>query len=252
MIVGKAAMFTILIGTLFFKSNLLQAQYNQGFSRWEVGAGASALIYMGDLTTHRLGSIETVKPGALAFVNYKLDKRWMLQGGFAIGSLKGDDAEYANPAFRRERNFAFTSSMKEVSVKAQYNLFGDYKVEATTLSPYISAGAAVNFINVKPDYSRLTAKLSSEEPQIVAGLQQDIATGTPGTIFTIPVTLGVRKTYNEKWDLFAEGNFRYSFTDYLDGFSRSVNSKSKDQFYTINVGLVYKFQGRNALGCPTF
>lgn len=229
-----------------------KAQNNNPLPRWEVGAGASAFVYMGDLTTHRLGSIETIRPGALAFVNYNLTSRWVLQAGLAAGSIKGDDAECANPAFRRERNFAFSSSVRELSLKAQYNLFNSYKVESTTLSPYISGGIAVDFFNVKIDYSRLTTKLATEEPQIVAGLQADILNGTPKKLFSIPITLGVRKSWSEKWDVFTEANYRLGFSDYIDGFSQSVASKTKDQFYSVNIGLIYKFQKGSNLDCPRF
>ena len=233
-------------------SSYANAQNNSALPRWEVGAGASAFVYMGDLTTHRLGSVETIKPGALAFVNYNVTSRWALQAGLAAGSIKGDDAEHANPAFRRERNFAFSSSVRELSLKAQYNLFNNYKVEASTLSPYISSGVAVDFLNVKTDYSRLTTKLATEEPQIVAGLQADILNGVPKRVFSIPITLGVRKSWSEQWDVFTEANYRLGFSDYLDGFSRSVNSKTNDQFYSVNIGLIYKFQKGNNLGCPKF
>ena len=240
------------IGICVLCSSFAQGQNFNSASPWEIGAGGSGFIYLGDLTPNRIGAIETTKPGGLLFVNYKLHPRWILQAGAAVGSLKGDDAEYAKPTVRRERNFAFTSSMTEASLKLQYNLFNEFKAESTTLLPYISSGIAVNFLNIKKDFSGLTTKLINEEPGILIGLQQDSIHGTPNRIFTVPITLGLRKAFSERWDVFTEANFRYSFTDYMDGFSKSVYGKANDHFYSINVGLVYKFTNSRGLGCPKF
>lgn len=242
----------ILVGICIFFSSFAQGQNFNTPSPWEIGAGGSAFIYLGDLTPNRLGAVETMKPGGLVFVNYKLRPRWTAQGGIAIGTLKGDDAEYAKPEVRRERNFNFISSMREVSLKLQYNIFNESTSESTTLLPYVSSGIAVNFLNIKKDFSGLTAKLINDEPNILIGLQEDSIHGNPNRIFTIPITLGVRKSFSQRWDVFTEANYRFSFTDYIDGFSKSVYGQLNDHFYSINVGLVYKFTNTRGLGCPRF
>jgi hypothetical protein len=243
---------SLFFGICILISSFAQGQDFNSPSPWEIGAGASAFIYLGDLTPNRLGAVETVKPGGLVFINYRLHPRWTLQAGAAIGSLKGDDAEYAKPTVRRERNFNFTSSMKEASLKLQYNLFDEFKAESTTLLPYVSSGIAVNFLNIKKDFSGLTSKLINDEPGILIGLQQDSIHGTPKRILTVPITVGLRKAFSQRWDVFTEANFRYSFSDYIDGFSKSVYGQANDHFYSVNVGLVYKFTNTRGLGCPRF
>lgn len=244
-----------LLITIFLLGTIMaDAQSYSTGSAWEVGAGGSAFVYLGDLTPNRIGGVETVKPGGLVFLNYKLLPRWTIQAGFSIGSLKGDDREYAKPTVRRERNFYFTSSLKEVSLKAQFNLFNESTVDATTLSPYISSGVALDFLNIKKDYSELTTKLINDEPSILVGLQADSLHGNPDKIVTIPITLGLRKSFSESWDVFTEATYRFSSTDYIDGFSKSVYGKANDHFYSINLGLVYKFgnSGGSGIGCPRF
>jgi hypothetical protein len=242
----------VLLITTALVITTTQAQKISKYSKWEIGGGLSAFIYQGDLTPRRLGSIETTKPGILLYANYKLKEQLILQAAFAWGKLKGDDSKYNNPAYRRERNFLFTTPVKEVSIKANYSFFKKYKGDEALLFPYVGAGVGVAFFNIIKDYSRLTEKLSIAEPRIVQGLVMDNSSTPTKVLITIPLTVGVRKMYNERLDLFAEINYRYITTDYLDGFSKAANSNSKDKFYSINAGVVYKFYKNNAIGCPTY
>lgn len=228
-----------------------KAQTNK-WSKFEVGGGVSAFVYQGDLTPRRLGSFETIKPGFLVFGNYKLNNQLKVQAAFAMGWLKGDDAKYKNPAFRQERNFLFTTSVKEVSAKLIYDIYKPYKGDEALLFPYIGAGLGLNFFNIKKDYSRLTTKLTSAEPNILTGLAADDSKKLPRLLITIPVVVGVRKMVTERIDFFTELNYRFVFTDYLDGFSQAANPKEKDKFYSINVGVVYKFRKNNSIGCPAY
>ena len=196
----------LLVATVViqFATNQAQAQYKQPsqYSRWEVGGGLSGFIYQGDLTPHRLGSIETIKPGLLLFGNYKLKPQLKLQASAAIGSLKGNDAVYSTPGYRKERNFLFTTPIKEFAIKVQYQIFKPYSEDEALLFPYISAGIGATFLNVKNDYSKLSNKLATAEPNILTGIAADVAHGTPKKIFFIPVTIGVRKMITPRIDFF--------------------------------------------------
>jgi hypothetical protein len=231
-----------------------QAQYKPQsiYSRWEVGAGLSGFVYQGDLTPRRIGSIETIKPGLTVFGNYKLKNQLRLQAAFAIGSLKGNDAVYVTPQYRRERNFAFTTPVKDFSIGLQYQIHKAYLGDEALLYPYIGVGLGVSIVNIKKDYSSLTTKLATAEPQILTGLIADNNKGTPRTIINIPLTVGVRKMYNQRFDFFAEAKYRWMQTDYLDGFSQAAGSKYDDKYYSINVGANYKFYSNKGIKCPTY
>jgi hypothetical protein len=232
----------------------INAQYTQPsqYSRWEVGAGLQGLIYQGDLTTHRLGSIETIRPGLLLFGNYKLKPQLKLQASAAIGVLSGNDAIYASPGYRRERNFTFTTLLKEFEVAAQYQLHKSYQADETLLYPYISAGLGLSILNVKTDFSKITSKLSLAEPNILVGIVADVAKGPPSTLLYIPLTVGVRKMYSPRLDMFAEAKYRLTTTDYLDGVSQAAGSTKNDKYYSINVGVVYKFYNNKGIACPKY
>ncbi len=237
-----------------FVTQQTQAQYSQPsqYSRWEAGAGLQALIYQGDLTTHRLGSIETTKPGLLLFGNYKLKPQLHIQASAAIGSLKSNDAVYTTPGYRKERNFVFKTKLKEFALEAQYQIHKSYQADETKLFPYIGAGLGVSFINVTTDFSKITSKLALAEPRIITGIAADIANGTPKKLIFIPLTIGVRKMYTPRLDFFAEAKYRLINTDYLDGVSQAAGNTKKDKYYSINVGVVYKFYNNKGIKCPSY
>ncbi len=235
-------------------TNKAAAQFSpkNNLSKWELGAGLSAFIYQGDLTPRFLGSLETTKPGLNAFVNYKLKNQIKLQAAASIGSLKGNDAIYITPAFRKERNFLFTTPVKDFSLAAQYQIYKSYLGDEALLYPYIGAGIGFTFVNIKKDYSNLNTKLTTSEPKILSGLAIDDAKGTPRKIINIPLVVGVRKQYNQRFDMFAEIKYRFIKTDYLDGFSQSAGSKNGDKFYSINFGAIYKLYNNKGIACPKY
>ena len=222
------------------------------YSNWEIGGGIAAMLYQGDLTTHRLGSIETVRPGFLVFVNYKLPNQLKLQLAYNQGSLSGDDSRYNNPSYRRLRNYAFATPVKELSVKLVYNLLKYSSDDEVALYPYIAAGVNLGFYNITKNYSNLSPKLTDAQPSILAGLAQDNSKTLPKRLLTIPLVVGVRKPITERLDMFTELNYRVVFTDYIDGFSKAANAKRQDKYYSLNLGVVYKFKQNNSLKCPNY
>jgi hypothetical protein len=240
----------LLVLPLLFAVIAVVAQSKQ--SKFEVGGGISAFVYQGDLTPSRMGSLRTIKPGVLLFVNYKLKNKWALQSAFNWGSLRGDEAKYDKPDYRIQRAFAFTTPVVELSAKAVYNILGNDADETRKFAPYIAAGVGVGFLNIKRDYSRLNVAYFENIPTQWSRLQEDINQAPPKVLLTIPATLGVRKYISRKFSGFLEGTYRFMFSDYLDGFSKSVSEKYNDHFYTVSLGVIYKFKKDRGIDCPRF
>ncbi|MFW5758681.1 MAG: DUF6089 family protein, partial [Bacteroidota bacterium] len=61
----------------------------------------------------------------------------------------------------------------------------------------------------------------------------------------IPIGAGVKWNINHQWHMGLEFNFRYTFFDYLDGFTRPY-SPQNDHFFTtkLNVGFITKSKTR--------
>src|SRR5512138_1051393 len=108
-------MKTILqTSTLFLIGCSLFINVNaQRGSSLEWGILPSLFIYQGDLTPSHVGSYKTMKPGITLFVSKPIWDRIALRTNLSIGSLKGDDAKYSQPAWRQERALNFTTPLVE-------------------------------------------------------------------------------------------------------------------------------------------
>ena len=215
-----------------------------------VGLNAGAYIYQGDLTPNPLGSFPTTQPGFSVFVKKPINHFLAARVHMSFARLKGDDSRYSKPEYRQQRNFYFTTPVKEFSAQLVWNIRGrnydDYGI-----MPYVFSGAGVSLINVKKDYSRMDTKVFAESSDVVNGLAVDNARGTPRALLSVPVGVGAEYPLSERFSVNIETSYRFIFTDYLDGFSQSANPKLKDHYHSTSAGVIYKFGNRDkGIGCP--
>src|SRR5205085_339637 len=111
-------------------------------------------VYLGDLTPEQLGSSRTIQPGISIFAKKPLSRFLGVRLHMSFARLKGDDSRYSKPEYRQQRNFYFTTPVREFSGQLVWNIRGrnydDYGI-----MPYVFSGAGVSFIRVKKDYSRM-------------------------------------------------------------------------------------------------
>ena len=242
----KAGVFAIavLIGSI----SIASAQLN--LSKWQIGINGGVLVYQGDLTPSTLGSYKTLQPVAGFFISRILNPSFILRTNLTFGKLAGADARYKDPTYRQQRNLSFSTPVTEISELMVWNMFGNNSNEiGNRFSPYLFGGVGVSFINVSRA-SNLSKTFFANEPQIQIGLAADLSKTLPKTALVIPVGIGVEYYLFSNLVLNVETNFRYTFTDYLDGFSRVANPNKKDFYQSHTIGLVYKFDKKKGLDCP--
>ena len=226
------------LSLLYGLSGSLYAQLD--LSKYEIGINAGTYIYQGDLTPAAMGSWRTAGFGLSLWGSKILNNAFSLRVQLARGRIKGDDARYAHPEWRQQRNFNFRSPLTELSALLVWDVFGnDFSNNRLKLSPYLFAGAGASFLNIKRDWSNLNASYFSETDNAVAGIATDAAHPLPGVISVLPVGVGVRYSISSKLSVNAESEYRFLFTDYLDGFSQAANPAQKDHYYSVSVGLSY-------------
>jgi hypothetical protein len=242
---------TAIAAILFFViATSLQAQ--NGY-KWMAAINGGLLIYQGDLTPSAVGSYKTASPVVGFSFARIINPYFAIRGNAAFGKLKADDAAYNNPAWRKSRALNFSTPVTELSAQVVWNPFGNNSNElGMRLTPYIFAGAGVSFVNIKRDYSKLDTTVFAFNSKTTAGLVQDLADNTPRSLFIMPVGAGLSYYLSKRWSLNYELNFRYTFTDYLDGFSYVANPRQKDYYHSHTIGLVYRFggNGNDKFGCP--
>ena len=244
-----------ITAVIFFVASLLSVQAQNGY-KWMAGINGGVIIYQGDLTPSPLGSYKTATPVIGFSIARIMNPYFAIRGNAVFGKLKGDDAVYDNPAWRKSRALNFSTPVTELTAQVLWNPFGNNSNElGMRFTPYLFAGAGVSFINVNRDFSRMDTTVFSFNSKTQAGLQQDAAVTPPRSLFVLPVGAGLSYYLGSRWSLNYELNFRYTFSDYLDGFSYSANPNQKDYYHSHTVGLQYRFGGNGGggtdkLGCP--
>jgi len=240
---GKKTNCTLLTFAFFIISTNSEAQFT---SKYSVGVNLGTFIYSGDLTPSRTGSWKT--PGfawgvtGLRHVTPTLSAR--LDLGF--GRLRGDEARYSTPEFRQFRAFAFQSRITEAILAAEWNPVGREK----KFSPYVFAGVGYAGMKISRDYSHFNADYFSGEPTLAEALAQDAKTSLPKGVGIIPVGAGFQYRLNHKFSIHAEGSYRITQNDFIDGFSYSGNPDLKDGYSKISVGVRYSIGSKSKYDCP--
>ena len=231
--------------------------YGQGGYKWMVGVNAGAMLYQGDLTPSAFGSYKTPSFTFGISAGKILSPSFAVRANAVFGKLRGDDAAYKDPAWRQYRNFNFTTPVAELNAQILWNPFGNNSNETgQRLTPYLFAGAGASFVNINRDYSRMDTAVFIFSSKEQNGLRIDSAKSLPRTLFVLPVGAGLSYYLGPRWSLNYELTFRYTFSDYLDGFSYAANPNQKDFYHSHTIGLVYRFggngggNGRDNLGCP--
>lgn len=158
-----------------------------------------------------------------------------------------NDADYSEN-WRQQRNFSFSTPVTEITLLGMFHPYGveqDFK----RLTPYVFAGAGISILNVKRDFSKIDRAAFDDKAPVITGLAQD-SLNTPSKIMpVIPMGFGLHYSLSPKVGLKAEGTYRYTSSDYLDGFKYAGNPDKKDSYYGISLGLSFLL-GKDRYACP--
>jgi len=214
-----------------------------------LGINAGAYIYQGDLTPNPLGSYKTKKFG-LGFSGAKiLNSNFSIRGNLLFAKLKADESKYANPAYRQQRNFKFSSPLIELTGQLVWNPLGGNNTDKG-FSPYVFGGGGFSYLNVKRDWSNFNAEYFAANSTSITGLATDQQNTPPRIIPVLPVGLGARYNISSRFAVTAESSYRITFTDYIDGFSYAANPERNDHYISHTIGIIYRVGKKNILACP--
>jgi hypothetical protein len=216
---------------------------------YEFGLSAGVLVYQGDLTPERFGAAKTMKFAMALHAGKILGPAFALRGQLLRGSLKGDDSKYKNPEYRQQRNFRFKSPVTELSLQLVWNPLGKNETD-NGLSPYIFAGGGFSFLHIKRNWEDINTEYFAPGNEIWNGLAIDSAKNLPRVIPVVPLGAGLRYYLNAHWSVNLESSYRLNYTDYLDGFSQSVNPERNDHYINYQAGVIYRNGKKNTLSCP--
>jgi len=241
----RALAITFVISACF---STAVAQLN--VPKHEIGASAGLFIYQGDLTPEAAGAFKSPGINFNLFYNRLLSRSFSLRTNLALGKLMADDANYKDPDWRRQRGFLFTARTAELSELLVWNILGNNYSDKQVISPYIFGGVGLSSLRITRDWHRYNPDYFADDSTFLKGLGADTLHALPGTIPVIPVGVGLRYAISSNLSIMAEASYRFTFTDYLDGFSQSGNPNKNDYYSSYTIGLIYTLGRSNSLKCP--
>ena len=233
-----------LVLLFFVGNNKSHAQVN--WAKLEIGLTGGIFVYQGDLTPSPLGSYRTMKPTVNLFVNRILNPSFSLRTSLFYGGLSGNDAAYQTPEWRQQRSLIFKARTFELSELLLWNAWSTDR----KFVPYLFGGIGLSFLNIKRDWSKFNGEFFTTE-DLTARLAEDLAQETPRIIPVVPVGIGIQYSLKKNLSVIAETAYRFTRTDYLDGFSKAGNPKLYDHYQSHTIGVLYRPGKKSALNCPT-
>ncbi len=219
--------------------------------RYEFGLSLGRIVYQGDLTPSALGSFRSSKFSYGLTAARVLSTALSVRASFLHGGLSGNDGLYSVPEYRKQRNFNFTSTVNELTAQLVWSVPG-VPVYQKGFSAYLFAGGGAAHMSIRPNASGFNAEFfGSEAAAIQQGLDADSAHGLPGIVPLLIAGGGVKYFFTPSWAINAEASYRLSNSDYMDGFSESVNPELNDHYMNYSVGVIYRRSKRNSgTDCP--
>lgn len=184
----------------------------------EVGIGAGAAFFKGDLSHTLPGTIKEGQPAFGLFLRSNPSDYISYKLMFNYGSVAGRD-KHAIEDDLLKRDLSFKSSIIELGLQLEYNIMGFQPYALSSpFSPYIFVGIAGFRYNPQTRYNNDWVNLRPLQTEGVAYGSYSVA---------VPFGLGLKYALNDHWNIGTELGFRPTLTDYIDDVSKTYLSKSQ-------------------------
>jgi hypothetical protein len=211
-----------IFGLLFF-SNIVFSQ------NYEIGLTLGSTLYNGDIDVVAKNMGSAMRPAIGLLGKYRLSNNVLLRGQVLIGKLSASEKNHPM-AWRQERGFTFVSNLTEISAMLEWEL-----INKGRFTGFAFGGVGATFFNPKTDFNTPS--------KYVADVNPDLNTNYKKITPAIPLGFGVKYALPKDFYLAAEVGYRFVFTDYLDGISKTANPDRKDTYYYTGLTLTKAFGG---------
>lgn len=199
----------------------------------EYGAGAGVSQYFGDLNTS--GRFSSPNFSASIFYLRQLNNYVGLKlvGGYSF--LAASDANSPNMAEKR-RNLSFNNNVYELYAAGDFNFFKFYpELPDYRFTPYVSFGLGAIFFDPYAYYRGKKVMLRDLGTEGQGSAQYPGKKKYAKTALVVPIGIGVKYNITDELNLFAQANYKFTSTDYLDDVSGTY---APDAFEKYTTGLI--------------
>ncbi|MES2005926.1 MAG: DUF6089 family protein [Bacteroidota bacterium] len=245
--IARVTLFFVLIAAPVSTLHAQKSPY-----QFEAGINLGTFVYQGDLVSSFMGTFKGTRPMVQLWVGKPFTPFLSWRANIAFGSLSADESQFSSPYWKQIRNFAFNTPVTEFTGLLQYNIYGDNGKETYhTLTPYLMGGLSITCLNIRRDWSKLDKTGIDPESPFLKGLTNDSLKILPGVLPVLPLGAGLRLQVSPRLAVNTEALFRFSLSDYIDGFSYAANPKAKDGYYSVSLGVSFSLgENGGSVRCP--
>lgn len=214
---------------------------------WEGGLFLGAGNATGDLVETQIPPVNETHPAFGIWIRRNLSPSFALRANTIYGRISGDDRNFSEPEWRQRRAFSFSSSITEISLQLEWEVFGFKRFNEqgffnSIFSPYLFAGGGIVIFDPQTDYSSNIIK------ELFDLADEDEVAPYSNIQPTVPFGLGFRIDLSQRAVLAIEGGLRTAFTDYLDGVSIAGNPSNNDWYGFGGASISYRFGEKDSDG----
>ena len=184
----KKSLYIVMLMMLFALQPALSQQY-----KYEVGPVLGMTGYLGENNNGNLFKHPSVTGGAM--FRYVHNSRWAFKANLNYANLRGNSKD-DETQYPEGLNYSNSSNLIDLGLTAEFN--------------FLSFGRGPAYKKYKPI-----------SPYMVAGVGFVFAmnNGHNQASFTIPIGIGVKYKFKDRWNLGFEFTMRKEFSDRIDGYS---------------------------------
>lgn len=195
--------------------------------KYEVGPTLGMTGYLGEANNGNLFKHPSVTGGGI--FRYIHNSRWAFKANLNYANIRGDSGK-DETQYPDGIDYSFTSNMIDLGLTAEFNFLnygsGPAYKKLKPISPYMVAGVGFVFA---------------------------ICDGHNQASFTIPIGIGVKYKYKERWNIGFEFTMRKEFSDRIDGLSdlfgiKHSFAKNTDWYSFAMFTVGYEF-GKRCIKC---
>jgi outer membrane protein OmpA-like peptidoglycan-associated protein len=224
----------------------------------EIGLAGGVMSYEGDVDRAALFNFKEMHPSGGVFIRKHFSDHFALRGNLLVGKLTGKDANFTDPAWRKQRAYSFSSPVSEVSAQLEWNILGNHRAYSQTsfdeaengrrftrytttfkktVLPYLFAGGGA----MTTDPTSVFNAAWETKYGTATALKTDVADGQgKKTRFGVYAGGGLHFHFAPNWVIGGELGLRTAFTDYFDGISKTANPNRNDWYVFCGLNISYR------------
>ncbi len=184
-------------------------------------------------------TFDETRPAATIAIRYKLDPLYSLKLNAIYGLGYGDDKDSRNT-----RGRTFKSHLAEISLQGEFYLIGEDKKFGSGIM-FNRRGMVNNFGKIAVyGFAGAGAIMSFPSVKYEAGWEPSAYDLTKDKEINVAFPFGIGGKYiiDDRYLINFELGYRYTLSDYIDGFTQSLASQHKDVYYFLLVSIGYKIK----------